>query len=100
MQTDPDEQAPWPKTVRGVRDSSAKAQLAPIKRLRNPSSGQLGLGLTSGVVAFGPAKLGPRLEGPEGLGDQASPKTLSHTSRTTTIFELTNNLHTYWTWVP
>ncbi|QYS95429.1 hypothetical protein H0G86_002720 [Trichoderma simmonsii] len=67
MQTDPDEEAPGQRLSRGVRDSPAQHQLAPIKKLRNPSSGQLGPRRTSGAVASSPAKLGPRLEGPEGL---------------------------------
>nr|UWK20098.1 hypothetical protein TRUBI_g7 [Trichoderma rubi] len=54
--TDPGEQTPWSK---GVRDSPAKAQLTPIKKLHNPSSGRLGLGLASGVVAFGPKTTPP-----------------------------------------
>nr|UWK21959.1 hypothetical protein TTURR_g7 [Trichoderma turrialbense] len=86
-----------PRLPRGSEIVPQKLSLRLSKKLRNPSSGQLGLGPTSGVVAFGPAKLGFRMEG---LGDQASPKTLPHTSSTTTAFQLTNNLHTYWTWGP
>lgn len=86
MQTDPDEEAPGQRLSRGVRDSPAQHQLAPIKKLRNPSSGQLGPRRTSGAVASGPAKLGPRLEGPEGLeglqGQNLFPKASTTTGGT------------------
>nr|UWK20154.1 hypothetical protein TFERT_g7 [Trichoderma cf. fertile] len=101
LMTDPDEQAPRPKTVKGGRGTPANAQLAPIKNLRSPSSGQLGLARTSGAVAFGPAKLGPRLEGPEGLGDRPClfPKA-STTNDHFQIFHTSATTRTYWTWVP
>ncbi|KAH0494719.1 hypothetical protein TgHK011_008310 [Trichoderma gracile] len=77
-QTDPDQQAATgPRPFRGVRDSPAKAQLAPIKKVRNPSTGQLGHGRSQWRCGVLSSEIGAPTGGSEGEGQNLFPRTAS-----------------------